>query len=143
MTLYMYVTIHTVEGALRLVGSSTHSEGRVEVYHSGVWGTVCDDEWDLNDATVVCRQLNYFRAMAALGEAAFGAGTGPIHYDNVACTGSESRLANCSSQERNNCNHNEDAGVVCTDTQGECLRRSLRACTHDHGVLQCIYTLYN
>ena len=123
----MYVAIHTVEGALRLVGGSTHNEGRVEVYHSGVWGTVCDDEWDLNDATVVCRQLNYFRAMAALGEAAFGAGTGLILYDNVACTGSESRLANCSSLgiTRHNCNHDEDAGVVCTDTQGEYLRRSL------------------
>ena len=41
------------------IGSSA-SEGYVEVFASnGTWGGICDDDWNINDATVVCRMLGY------------------------------------------------------------------------------------
>ena len=45
------------ERQVRLVDGLSQLDGRVEICLGGVWGTVCDENWDSNDATVVCRQL--------------------------------------------------------------------------------------
>jgi len=43
----------------RLVGSNRSREGRLEVYHNGVWGTVCDDGFTDAAARVVCYSLGF------------------------------------------------------------------------------------
>ncbi|XP_044895921.1 deleted in malignant brain tumors 1 protein-like [Felis catus] len=101
---------------LRLAGGRSRCEGRVEVRHQGVWGTVCDDHWDIRDARVVCRLLRCGPALAAPGRGRFGPGSGPILLDDVRCAGTEDALDRCghSGWTRHNCRHREDAGVVCT-----------------------------
>ena len=100
--------------SLRLMNGPTPWQGRVEIYKDHVWGTICDDDWDDKDARVVCRQLGYTGG-TALTDAAYGMGTGKIVLDDVDCSGTESTLVNCIHRlwGRNNCMHNEDAGVDC------------------------------
>ncbi|XP_067101616.1 LOW QUALITY PROTEIN: neurotrypsin [Osmerus mordax] len=100
---------------LRLVGGDEDFEGRVEVFHGGRWGSVCDDQWDDRDAEVVCRQLGFSGVAKAWSWAHFGQGSGPILLDAVQCTGNELSLEQCvhGDWEQHNCDHMEDAGVSC------------------------------
>ncbi|XP_075797753.1 soluble scavenger receptor cysteine-rich domain-containing protein SSC5D isoform X2 [Microtus pennsylvanicus] len=101
---------------LRLVSGPHGCAGRLEVWHGGRWGTVCDDGWDLRDAAVACRELGCGGALAAPGGARFGPGAGPVWMDDVGCGGGEQALRDCprSPWGRSNCDHTEDAGLVCT-----------------------------
>ena len=100
---------------IRLVGGSSELEGRVELYYNGNWGTICDDDWDLNDGNVVCRMLGYGTATSATSSAFFGEGTGDIILDDVGCDGTESDISQCGhgGYLNHNCAHSEDAGVIC------------------------------
>ncbi|XP_044056351.1 galectin-3-binding protein A-like [Siniperca chuatsi] len=103
------------EGFIRLAGGQDHSEGRVEIFHDGAWGSVCDDDWDINDAHIVCRQLQFPGATEALASSAFGNGDGNIWMDNLGCIGTEMNLLHCTfpGWGIHNCGHSEDASVRC------------------------------
>ena len=62
------------EGDVRLVDGRWPSEGRVEVFHAGSWGTVCDDGWGTEEAQVVCTQLGFRGALSAEPGGKFGQG---------------------------------------------------------------------
>ncbi|XP_018601024.1 B-cell receptor CD22-like [Scleropages formosus] len=104
-------------GTVRLVNGNDRCSGTVEVHLSGQWGTVCDDDWDTNDASVVCRMLGCEGVKEAPGSARFGSGEGTIWLDNMQCSGSETSLLDCQhgGLGTHNCNHGEDAGVICYD----------------------------
>ncbi len=64
------------EGDIRLVGSRARhgNMGTVLVMHSRMWGAVCDHEWGMEDAKVVCRQLGFTGARSAPRRSLFGGG---------------------------------------------------------------------
>ncbi len=99
-----------VDGALRLVGDSGDA-GRLEVYHNGQWGTVCDDSFGAADERVACRQLGYPDRSTQFD----ANGAGNIWMDDVACVGGERRLADCPfpGWGAHNCGHPEDVGLSC------------------------------
>ncbi|NWS89572.1 DMBT1 protein, partial [Toxostoma redivivum] len=100
---------------VRLSGAPDRCAGRVEVFHAGRWGTVCDDTWGLPQAQVLCTHLGCGHALEAPGAARYGRGTGPIWLDDVTCRGDEPDLFRCDHRTwgDHNCHHGEDAGVVC------------------------------
>ena len=121
---------------MRLVDGIHYYEGRIEVYYQGGWRTVCDDNWDLNDANVVCQQLGYPSASQAWWGAHFGPGSGPILLDEVSCSGSESDISDCRHDGwfNNDCGHGEDVGVTCVDTGSP----SLQGTAQIYGVISLL-----
>jgi deleted-in-malignant-brain-tumors protein 1 len=87
----------------------------VEVCLNEAWGTVCDQNWSVEDARVVCGQLGFLRTGAlSYSDALLGQGTGLILMSNVRCTGSESTIRGCSHYSTTgSCTHADDAGVKC------------------------------
>ncbi|XP_067883919.1 scavenger receptor cysteine-rich type 1 protein M130-like [Heterodontus francisci] len=104
---------------LRLVNGKHRCEGRVEVFYNGTWGTVCSDTLDRPDAEVICEQLqcgplsyiDYYTL-------SFGEGSAPIWLDGMECISHDSFLWQCQTEPwgKHNCEHREDAGVICSDS---------------------------
>ena len=100
---------------VRLVNGSNAAEGRVEVLYDRTWGSICEDEWSIEDARVACRLLGFPSAQTVTDGGSFGEGDGPIWLSDVACSGNETSLLNCNSTKWNtsDCDHSQDVGVIC------------------------------
>ncbi|XP_050566353.1 lysyl oxidase homolog 3 isoform X11 [Cygnus atratus] len=94
-----------------------HNEGRVEVFYNDEWGTICDDDFTLANAHVLCRHLGFVAATGWAHSAKYGkgVGTGPIHLNEVQCLGTEKSLWSCPFKNitQEDCKHTEDAAVRC------------------------------
>ncbi|XP_071785959.1 scavenger receptor cysteine-rich domain-containing protein DMBT1-like [Asterias amurensis] len=111
------ITVVSVD--VRLTGSPSHKEGQVEVYHDGLWGTICVTGFDMHAANVVCKQLGFYAARYIPSDGRFSDGRKPILLDKLPCrTGTEESVANCVPLEWyrhdwHNCKPEETAAVVC------------------------------
>ncbi|KAI5085855.1 scavenger receptor cysteine-rich type 1 protein M130-like, partial [Silurus meridionalis] len=100
--------------SLRLSGGKGSCSGRLEVYHNATWGSVCDNQWNIRNAQVVCRQLGCGSALSA---DRFGPGEGTVWLNRVKCRGDEIHLWDChhSLKKHTDCSH---AGVTCAGQRG-------------------------
>ena len=102
---------------IRLVDGSYPSEGRLEVFRDGAWGTVTDHGFYNVDGRVVCRTLGYAGIWYVWHFSTYGQGTGPILMDDVACTGNENSISDCNYNGPDSSDsHNLDVSMRC---QGE------------------------
>lgn len=102
--------------AVKLSDGPDRCAGRVELWKNGRWGTVCNEQWDLQDANVVCAQLRCGHAISVKGQdISFPLGIGPIHLNKLNCIGKEDNLWACpAAQDEPECGHKKDAGVICS-----------------------------
>ncbi|XP_043978177.1 deleted in malignant brain tumors 1 protein [Gambusia affinis] len=105
-------------GGVRVVNGDHHCSGRVEVNLHEKWGTICDHDWDMQAASVVCSELGCGFAESASRGGEFGPGGGLIALRSVHCKGHESSLIHCDAFINRNsfCTHQNDAGVKCSGT---------------------------
>ncbi|XP_040399015.1 antigen WC1.1-like [Cygnus olor] len=102
--------------SLRLVGGESRCDGRVEVFQHGTWGRVLDEQWDMQEASVVCRQLQCREAEAAYTPTRADRGRGSVGLRGVRCTGHEANLSLCNAsltESTPSAGIMEDVGAVC------------------------------
>ncbi|XP_077130313.1 scavenger receptor cysteine-rich type 1 protein M130-like [Ranitomeya variabilis] len=125
----MILLLRAVIGAIsddieevRLVGGSDPCEGRVEVNIGGEWSTICEDDWDMKNTEVVCRQMGCLRTPGRDARvSSFGAGNGTVWLTSVTCNGQEEILNHCkyTIESGDICHHKKDIGVICAGEMEE------------------------
>uniref|UniRef100_A0A673B7H9 SRCR domain-containing protein n=1 Tax=Sphaeramia orbicularis TaxID=375764 RepID=A0A673B7H9_9TELE len=105
--------------SVRLVHGSSLCSGRLEVRSDQSWSSVCEEDLDLNDTQVVCRELGC-GAPGLLQGGLYGEGEAPVWTSELQCEGNESVVLDCrrSSSAGKTCSPGTAAGLTCTDPDG-------------------------
>ncbi|XP_034089365.1 LOW QUALITY PROTEIN: scavenger receptor cysteine-rich type 1 protein M130-like, partial [Gymnodraco acuticeps] len=111
----------TCSDSVRLLGGTALCSGRLEVNSDPSdpsWSSVCEADFDQQDAQVVCRQLGC-GAPSVLQGALYGEGEAPMGTKEFQCGGHESALLDCSSaSERNTCSPGTAVSLTCSEPGG-------------------------
>uniref|UniRef100_A0A8C7K5X7 SRCR domain-containing protein n=1 Tax=Oncorhynchus kisutch TaxID=8019 RepID=A0A8C7K5X7_ONCKI len=102
--------------SVRLVDGAGLCSGRVEVKSNQSWASVCEADFDRQDAEVVCTEFGC-GAPAALQGGLYGEGEGQTWDKEFQCKGKESLLLDCdtSDRENNTCLPGNAIGLTCSE----------------------------
>ena len=123
-------------GDVRLVGGPSQLEGRLEIYHESIWGSICDDGWGEEETTAACSQVTEGvvregsrRLASKYGPGPGGKYTGKIWLDSIHCPAGASTLFDCVTEHwgSSDCNHEEDSAAVRVALDGRPVRVAPRA----------------
>ena len=105
--------------SIRLVNGNSLCSGRLEVKSNQRWSSVCEDDFDQQDAEVVCRELGC-GAPSVLQGALYGEVEAPMWTREFQCGGHESALLDCrtSGSDRNTCSPGKAVGLTCSGRRG-------------------------
>lgn len=122
---------HLVSVRLTNADSQSHV-GTVQIFADNRWAEVCDDEWDDDDASVLCRELGFVSGHALTGVSKYEEEFESWvlfkkAFDNVSCTGSETSLLDCPKRRfsASTCRANKLAGVICYNTSLDKVNNSM------------------
>ncbi|XP_071402192.1 scavenger receptor cysteine-rich type 1 protein M160-like [Centroberyx affinis] len=106
----------TCSESVRLVNGTSLCSGRLEVKSNQSWSSVCEADFDQQDAEVVCRELGC-GAPSVLQGALYGEVKAPMWTKEFQCEGSESVLLDCGSSgsARNTCSPGKAVGLTCSE----------------------------
>jgi len=117
--------------SVRLVGTNVSHVGQVEIHYNGTWGAVCSydyNEWDIQDAHVICRMLGY-KATDGRIQYIKGDRKTRILMDGVGCSGKEMSIAECAHRGwwdvGSYCSYVSLAGVVCQVDEGKKVKNTI------------------
>ena len=85
---------------------------------NGVWGTICQNKWDKNDADVVCRELGFTNSVAEFVSSGIPDRNGPVMMSGLRCRGNETSLTHCPRSQENierECTRAENAKAFCDE----------------------------
>ncbi|XP_068440985.1 scavenger receptor cysteine-rich type 1 protein M130-like [Clinocottus analis] len=115
---FTYIVELNCSDSVRLVDGTSLCSGRLEVKstQSTQWSSVCEEDFDQQDAEVVCRELGC-GAPSVLQGALFGEVEAPMWTKEFQCGGNESALLDCrsSGSERNTCSPGKAVGLTCSE----------------------------
>ncbi|XP_054470214.1 scavenger receptor cysteine-rich type 1 protein M130-like [Anoplopoma fimbria] len=106
----------TCSDSVRMVDGTSLCSGRLEVKSNQRWSSVCEDDFDQQDAEVVCRELGC-GAPSVLQGALYGEVEAPMWTKEFQCGGHESALLDCrsSGSDRNTCSPGKAVGLTCSE----------------------------